>query len=139
MSTNTLLSSLIKDFYNKSYFNKSSRIISAENNSSKPHQIGENNSDVNSQADLYEGDLVDGKKNGTGKMIYTNGDIYFGEWKDDYVENGMSISANGNKIYKGEFVDRTLYNGTLVEIESNGKKYITEYKDGEKGRKKEIK
>jgi len=139
MSTNTLLSSLKKDFYNKSYFNKSSRIISAENNSSKPPQIGENNSDVNSQADLYEGDLVDGKKNGTGKMIYTNGDIYYGEWKDDYVENGTSISANGNKIYKGEFVDRTLYNGTLVEIESNGKKYITEYKDGEKGRKKEIK
>ena len=31
----------------------------------------------------YNGDIEDGKKNGTGTMKYSNGDIYTGIWDDD--------------------------------------------------------
>jgi hypothetical protein len=33
----------------------------------------------------YAGSYADGKKNGLGKMIFPNGDVYFGEWKDNKV------------------------------------------------------
>lgn len=34
----------------------------------------------------YEGAYVDGKKAGTGKMTYPNGDVYTGQWKDNAME-----------------------------------------------------
>ncbi|CAN0093163.1 unnamed protein product, partial [Scytosiphon promiscuus] len=34
----------------------------------------------------YEGTYTGGKKAGTGKMIYPNGDEYTGEWKDNAME-----------------------------------------------------
>jgi hypothetical protein len=33
----------------------------------------------------YEGKYADGKKNGLGKMTFPNGDVYFGEWRDNKV------------------------------------------------------
>ena len=34
----------------------------------------------------YTGDFKDGKRHGTGKYIYPNGDIYEGEWKNNIRE-----------------------------------------------------
>lgn len=34
----------------------------------------------------YEGNYKDGLKNGVGKMLYPNGDIYEGEWVDNKVK-----------------------------------------------------
>jgi hypothetical protein len=33
--------------------------------------------------DIYEGDILDGKKHGFGKMLYKNGNVYEGKWKND--------------------------------------------------------
>ena len=32
---------------------------------------------------IYDGELVDGKKEGFGKMTYKNGNVYEGQWKND--------------------------------------------------------
>lgn len=42
----------------------------------------------------YEGNYTDGKKAGTGKMTYPNGDIYTGEWKDNMMD------GEGTYVYK---------------------------------------
>lgn len=42
----------------------------------------------------YEGNYTDGKKAGTGKMTYPNGDEYTGEWKDNAME------GEGTYVYK---------------------------------------
>ena len=33
----------------------------------------------------FDGEYKNGKKNGKGKMLFPNGDIYEGEWVDDMV------------------------------------------------------
>ncbi|CCI40849.1 unnamed protein product [Albugo candida] len=51
----------------------------------------------------YDGNYLDGVKQGIGKMIFPNGDIYHGEWKDDKMHGeGAFMYANGD-IYSGEF------------------------------------
>ncbi|CAM9343228.1 unnamed protein product, partial [Hapterophycus canaliculatus] len=42
----------------------------------------------------FEGTYTDGKKAGTGKMTYPNGDEYTGEWKDNHME------GEGTYVYK---------------------------------------
>ena len=53
----------------------------------------------------YDGDLVDGKRQGTGKMTYTNGDVYDGTWWNDgrYAIGKMTYADGG--VYKGGFSD----------------------------------
>lgn len=43
---------------------------------------------------IYEGNYTDGRKAGTGKMTYPNGDVYTGEWKDNVME------GEGTYVYK---------------------------------------
>lgn len=51
----------------------------------------------------YEGDLLNDKRHGYGKMTYENGRIYTGEWRNDYRQGrGIEQYSNGNK-YIGEF------------------------------------
>ena len=55
---------------------------------------------------IYEGEWLDGKRSGQGKMIYVNGDVYEGLFKDDkkngqgkYIwANGQYMRVNGKKI-----------------------------------------
>lgn len=53
---------------------------------------------------IYEGHLVDGKRNGQGNMIFSNGDRYQGLWKNDCMvdSNGVFTFKNGIK-YTGSF------------------------------------
>ena len=94
----------------------------------------ENNRTIYDNGDIYEGELVNGKRNGKGKMEYTNGDIYEGLFKDDLkAGKGKMIYANGN-IYEGFFAkDRpsgkgkllykngNIYEGYFLEGKLNGK------------------
>jgi len=36
-----------------------------------------------SNGDVYEGDFVDGKRHGNGKMTYADGKVKEGRWEDD--------------------------------------------------------
>lgn len=102
--------------------------------------------------DVYEGEMLNGMKNGQGKMIYANGNIYEGEWQDDFQNGrGKMTYANGN-VYEGEwknFIDtqfKSFINGITFEREireifphGNGKMtyadgniYEGEWKNGKK-------
>lgn len=63
----------------------------------------------------YEGNFIDGLKHGIGKMTYENGDIYEGNWVNDTRRNnGIMKYANGN-----------IYEGTWLNDKRNGKGIMT--------------
>mmetsp|Transcript_19509 Transcript_19509/g.64693 ORF Transcript_19509/g.64693 Transcript_19509/m.64693 type:complete len:357 (-) Transcript_19509:3501-4571(-) len=70
-------------------------------------------SHVEDQYGTYEGDIVDGKKQGKGIMKYRNGDIYTGAWKNNMMNGeGTMVYTNGEK-YHGEWInDRRNGKGT---------------------------
>ena len=51
---------------------------------------------------IYEGQLLNGKRSGKGKMTFTNGDKYMGMWKSDQMcdHDGIYSFKNGNE-YRG--------------------------------------
>jgi len=57
-----------------------------------------------SNGNIYEGQLLNGKRSGNGKMYFENGDIYTGMWKSDQMcdHEGEYIFSNQNS-YKGSF------------------------------------
>jgi hypothetical protein len=52
----------------------------------------------------YEGDVLDDKRHGLGRMFYDLGRYYFGEWRNDLREGrGLEQDLNSNN-YKGSFL-----------------------------------
>jgi hypothetical protein len=54
--------------------------------------------------DIYEGQLLNGKRSGQGKMTFHNGDKYIGMWKTDQMcdPEGIYSFKMGNE-YRGSF------------------------------------
>lgn len=53
---------------------------------------------VDRYGNKYQGDMRNGKKHGTGKMSFTNGDSYSGCWVDDYrTGDGVYTFASGDR------------------------------------------
>ena len=48
----------------------------------------------------YQGQVKDGKPNGLGVLISTNGWKYFGSWKNGEIWNGTEYDYYGNIIYR---------------------------------------
>ena len=48
----------------------------------------------------YQGQVKDGKPNGLGVLISTNGWKYFGSWKNGEIWNGTEYDNYGNIIYR---------------------------------------
>ena len=48
----------------------------------------------------YQGQVKDGKPNGLGVLISTNGWKYFGSWKNGEILNGTEYDNNGNIVYR---------------------------------------
>ena len=48
----------------------------------------------------YQGQVKDGKPNGLGVLISTNGWKYFGSWKNGEIWNGTEYDKYGNIIYR---------------------------------------
>jgi hypothetical protein len=69
----------------------------------KKKNINLNNSVENlPKIDFYVGEKKEGKKHGTGKMIYANGDTYEGSWKNDKY-HGFGVFKSKNKEEKGNW------------------------------------
>ena len=77
---------------------------------------------------IYEGEWINGRKEGKGKII--KGDITFeGTFKNGLIDgSGKLYWSNGN-MYEGEFKDNVICgNGTFVWVDSN-EKYTGEWKN----------
>ena len=48
----------------------------------------------------YQGQEKDGKPNGLGVLISTNGWKYLGSWKNGEIWNGTEYDNNGNIVYR---------------------------------------
>lgn len=51
----------------------------------------------------YEGWWLDGKRDGMGKMTYSNRQVEYGLWKDDELATGLLVFKDGSYVYKGDW------------------------------------
>jgi hypothetical protein len=65
--------------------------------------------------DVYQGDLLNGKKHGNGTMIYANGDVYDGDWKDDNMYGKGKFTKSQKWMFEGIFVRNKATFGTLTD------------------------
>ena len=77
----------------------------------------------------YEGNIIEGKREGFGKYFYSNGEIYEGEFQNN-LKNGKGKYLFYNKdIYEGDYKNGKIHGkGKYLYIE--GDSYEGEYKNG---------
>jgi len=103
---------------------------------------------------VYDGEFMNGKRNGQGTFSFEDGAVYRGQWKDDnFHGQGAFYSANGDEfrgeyrngktvygkytwadgdVYEGEFKGgRPGGKGTFIFISGVKDKYVGEVKEGE--------
>ena len=82
----------------------------------------------------YVGDFKKGKMHGDGALYFTNGNVYFGQWSDQYRQGkGKLVFANGD-VFRGnfkkgkmngkgtmEYANKSRYEGNWVDDQANGK------------------
>jgi len=76
----------------------------------------------------YDGEWENGFKNGIGKEIYPNGDIYEGQWSYD-IRNGYGKMISKEYIYEGQ-IENGKINGEGKMIYSNGDIYEGQWENG---------
>lgn len=67
--------------------------------------------------DIYEGDFVDGKRDGLGEYIYKDKSYYRGEWKDDN-KTGRGVYCKNEKEYNGIWKENNFISGLIFEIKN---------------------
>lgn len=83
---------------------------------------------------IYEGDIKEGKANGSGTTTWTNGAVYVGKYKNDlWHGRGKMKWANG-EVYEGSFMNG-LRHGKGKTMYPNGEFYEGDYRDGMKNGK----
>lgn len=84
----------------------------------------------NNLTQSYEGEWKNGKYNGFGTIIWSNGDRYDGEWRDDkYNDQGVYTWANGDR-FEGYWRDGKP-NGFGVRINRGGARKIQLWDNGQ--------
>ena len=78
----------------------------------------------------YDGDFVKDKFEGNGKYYYENGEYYNGQWFNGFKQGkGKIYYKNGNIKYEGDFVNDK-YEGDGKFIWKNGDYYIGQFSKG---------
>ena len=78
---------------------------------------------------IYEGDIVNGKKEGKGIIKFNDGTIYEGDFINDKYEGNGKLTFKNGCIYEGNFNDNNL-NGKGKFIYTDGKEYIGDFQMG---------
>jgi len=76
----------------------------------------------------YVGDIVNGTRNGYGRMIWSSGDKYVGQWKDGKKNGQGTYYASSGRKYVGQWKDGVRH-GQGIFSWSSGDKYAGEYKN----------
>lgn len=92
--------------------------------------------------DRYEGDLVNGVREGKGTMYYKSGNIYKGEWHNGQMHGFGEFIFKTGELYVGDFIngniggqgrftyaDGKVYSGSFLNGKRNGSGTLT-YPDG---------
>ena len=111
--------------------------------------------------DVFDGQMLDGKRNGKGRMVWASGQTYDGDWRDDVaVGEGAMSFVNGDRYqgqvkdgvphgrgrmqfsngdtFDGQF-DRSIPDVEGVYTEKDGSRYTGQWKSGVKhGRGKSV-
>ena len=77
----------------------------------------------------YEGEWINGRPNGNGKIVYKNGTIYEGHFINGQPDGKGEFKASDGFWYKGDFHNGKFY-GKGEAIWPNGSKYKGEFKMG---------
>lgn len=78
---------------------------------------------------IYEGEFKDKRRNGTGKMYYSDGSLYVGKWKNDLREGGGLFYGIDESQYSGSWkLDKR--DGFGKMFFPNGNIYEGEWKGG---------
>lgn len=105
-----------------------------EVNNQKKQKFNTEEEYIVEQIGQYIGNFINGKREGSGSIVFPDGRKYVGEFKNDmYCGHGIFTFENGEK-YIGEFKDN-LYNGDGTLIFANGSKYHGEFKNGKRNGK----
>ena len=83
----------------------------------------------NRAGDWYEGDFHNGNFHGLGKINFSNGEKYQGEFKDNFALRGTMYYLNGD-TYEGEWFNN-MFDGQGIYRHANGWARIGEWKDGQ--------
>jgi hypothetical protein len=70
------------------------------------HELEEKVVENNQRINCYKGSYGYGKRNGYGRLVYENGDVYKGYWKDNLRDGFGAYRYKCNSAkYKGQWVD----------------------------------
>ena len=95
------------------------------------NKLNDNEENEMNNEEKYYGDIINGKKEGKGKMIYKNGDYYNGNWKNNLREGkGTFINKKGDKYY-GIWKNDILENNVTIKYK-NGDEFEGIIKYGKK-------
>ena len=84
---------------------------------------------IYNSGDVYEGEYKNDLKDGFGIYKYSNGDIYEGNYKEGYYDGKGKYKYADGDVYDGEFKDNCIYGkGTFKK--KNGEIYIGEFNLG---------
>ncbi len=85
-----------------------------------------------SNGEKYEGQWLNGKRNGIGTYVWNNGDTYSGDWTlEKRTGKGIFTWANGNK-YEGDFIDSVRNGKGKYFTNPKNFKVETDYYENEK-------
>ncbi|GFR43800.1 hypothetical protein Agub_g4924, partial [Astrephomene gubernaculifera] len=80
-----------------------------------------------SSGEMYSGDWVANLRHGTGRYEYASGDLYVGQWADDKRNGAGTMYMASGDIFIGNFMsDRREGMGSLYML-ARQKKYVAEY------------
>lgn len=87
--------------------------------------------DNDGHRERYVGEWSAGKKHGTGRYFYKNGDFYDGEFRFNIAKGkGIYVHTLSGSIYKGEW-DRDMRNGRGTYVFKNGSRYTGNWVDNQ--------
>ena len=78
---------------------------------------------------IYEGDLVEGKKEGKGIIKFNDGTIYEGDFINDKYEGNGKLTFKNGCVYEGNFNNNS-FNGKGKYIYTDGKVYDGDFQMG---------